>query len=325
MSTSEMSRRERVMCALSGGKPDVVPFAEQFVAGNIPQQLLGLPDGQPYRWCDLAEALGNDVVKYSVLPQMYYEQHEGGIGPGLIKSRDDLAMVDLSLDDSWIDDAKTFLKEQRGERAAALGTRLGISPVLLSMGIDNFSMALFDDPGLIEELLDRYVERAKRVVSVGCEIGFDLVWCFDDFAYKTGPMFSPDTFREVFVPKLKIATDEISLPWIFHSDGNLYSVLDDLLSLGMSALHPIEPEAMDLKEFKDHVEGKICIIGNVSVDLLARGTPEEVREAVRDCMERGAPGGGYMISSGNSIPGYASMENVRAMIDAIEEFRYNSY
>jgi len=111
------------------------------------------------------------------------------------------------------------------------------------------------------------------------------------------------------------------VPWIFHSDGNLLPVLDDLLALGMSGIHPIEPEAMDLGEAKRRLQGRACVIGNISVDLLSSGTPAQVRDAVRQAIETAAPGGGYMISSGNSIPSYARVENVRAMVEAIADFR----
>ena len=321
-----MSPRERVLCALSGGEPDVVPFAEQFVAGTIPQRLLGLAEDARWQPKDLAERMGNDVVKFSHLPPMYYEHvhmSDGrtGIGPGMIRTRDDLDKLVIPDDESWIDDAKAFLRTQRGDRAAAGGTRLGLSATLNSMGLDAFSIALYDDPGLVEEILERYVAFSQRTVTLFCELGFDLVWCFDDFAYHTGPMFSPSVFREVVLPRLRQTAARIEIPWIFHSDGNLFPVLDELLTLGMSGLHPIEPEAMDLGEAKRTLAGRACVIGNISVDLLARGTPEQVRRAVRDAMDAAAPGGGYMISSGNCIPAYAKLENAEALIQAVAEFR----
>jgi len=321
-----MTSRERVLCALSLGRPDVVPFAEQFVGSPLPQRLLGLPDEADYEPRTLAERMGNDVVKFSRLPPLYYERVPmrgggTGIGPGLIRTRDDLRRLAIPDDDDWIANAKEFLRTQRGDRAAAGGTRLGLSPTLISMGLDSFSIALYEDRGLVEEVMDRYVAFAERTVQVFCELGFDLVWCFDDFACRSGPMFSPAVFRDLVAPRLKRATDRISVPWIFHSDGNLFPVLDDLLSLGMNGLHPIEPESMDLAEAKRALQGRACVIGNVSVDLLARGTPEQVHAAVEDCFAAGAPHGGYMISSGNSIPAYAKQENVEAMIRAVAELR----
>ena len=325
---SGMSPRERVLCALSGGEPDVVPFVEQYVAGHIPRKLLGLPPDSPHEPGALSEAMDNDVVKFSHLPPMFYEKVEmdgkTGIGPGMIRSREDLPKVVMPDDETWIDDAREFLKTQVGDRASAGGARLGLSGTLVSMGLDNFSMALYDDPELIHEILGRYVRFAQRTIRVFQELGFDLIWCFDDFAYRTGPMFSPKVFREIVVPHLREATELIKIPWIFHSDGNLFPVMDDLLGLGMSGLHPIEPEAMDLAEAKRSLQGRCCVIGNISVDLLARGTPADIRAAVERCFEVGAPGGGYMLSTGNCIPAYAKIENVRELIRAAKDMRYRA-
>ena len=291
------------------------------MARNVAAELMGIPADVGYEARELADAIGNDIVMIKRLPPLFYDRDQGrpgahSIGPGLIRTRDDLPKMVFEEDDAWIAEARDFLRTQRGHRAAVAGTRLGISPTLLSMGLDGFSIALYEDRGLVEEVIDRYVAFSRRTVEVFGELGFDALWVFDDFAYKTGPMFSPEVFREVFVPRLQVTTEAIGIPWIFHSDGNLLPVLDDLLTLGMSGLHPVEPEAMDLAEAKKAVNGRACLIGNVSVGLLASGTPEEVEATVERTLDAGAPGGGYMFSSGNSIPSYAKVENVRAMISA---------
>ena len=54
---------------------------------------------------------------------------------------------------------------------------------------------------------------------------------------------------------------------------------------------------------------------------LENWSPEQVYEAVERCMAVAAPGGGYMVSSGNCIPAYAKLENAEAMIRAISELR----
>jgi uroporphyrinogen-III decarboxylase len=95
-------------------------------------------------------------------------------------------------------------------------------------------------------------------------------------------------------------------------------ILYDLLSLGMNGLHPIEPETMSLKELKNSIHERICLIGNVSVDVLGHGSSAEIEAEVRRCMEEGGRRG-YMITSSNSIPYYASPENVLAMAAAIRQ------
>ena len=70
----------------------------------------------------------------------------------------------------------------------------------------------------------------------------------------------------------------------------------------------------------------MCLIGNVDVDLLSTGTPDEIEKVVRELIRDIAPGGGYILSSGNSIPSYAKVENVIVMGQAIKEYgRYPIY
>ena len=94
--------------------------------------------------------------------------------------------------------------------------------------------------------MDLYTDWYARAVRHICRLGFDFVWAGDDIAFKTGPMISPAVFRTLFLPYWRRVAEAITLPWIFHSDGNFLPLLDDLLSLGMNALNPIEPEAIDI-------------------------------------------------------------------------------
>jgi uroporphyrinogen decarboxylase len=96
--------------------------------------------------------------------------------------------------------------------------------------------------------------------------------------------------------------------------------MDRIAACGVDALHPIEPKAMDLGEVKSRYGQRFCLIGGVDVDLLARGTRQEVREAVRRCIDAAGKGGGYCVGSGNSIPEYVKLENYLAMLDASFEF-----
>jgi len=110
-------------------------------------------------------------------------------------------------------------------------------------------------------------------------------------------------------------------PWIFHSDGNLFPILDGLVTLGMSAIHPVQPAAMDIKKLKDQYGDRVCIVGNIDLDYtLPTGTAEEVEAEVKDRLERIGEGGGYIISSANSITNYCKPENVQVMADTIRKY-----
>ena len=108
---------------------------------------------------------------------------------------------------------------------------------------------------------------------------------------------------------------ENGLYFIFHTDGLVWDLIEDLIAVGVNALHPIDPTCMNIEEVKERVGDRICIIGNISNELLEDGTPEEVAELTKNRLRRIVPGGGYCLGAGNSVPDWARIENYRAMIE----------
>jgi len=185
----------------------------------------------------------------------------------------------------------------------------------------NFFDQVIENPEFVIEVLERYTAWTKIVLKRICEIGFDFLWICDDIAYKTGPMISPKMYREMFLPHLKGVADVITIPWLYHSDGNLLPLMEDWLSLGQSAINPIEPQAMDINYVKETYGDRVCVVGNIDVHLLAQGTPKQVEAEVKKRICDLAPGGGYILSSGNSIPSYVKPENLLAMSETFKKYR----
>ncbi|MFQ6615020.1 MAG: uroporphyrinogen decarboxylase family protein, partial [Fidelibacterota bacterium] len=152
----------------------------------------------------------------------------------------------------------------------------------------------------------------------------NALWYSDDIAFNTGLLMSPEVLRIYFFPWLKAIGDLASAsgkPLIYHSDGVLFDVLDDIMDCRVNALHPVEPKAMDIRKVRQKAGNRLALIGNLDVgDILTRGTPESVRQAVRRNLSwmEGTPG--YCLGSGNSIPEYVPIENYRAMLEAAFEF-----
>ncbi|MFZ5917364.1 MAG: uroporphyrinogen decarboxylase family protein [Chloroflexota bacterium] len=189
------------------------------------------------------------------------------------------------------------------------------------MGFDTYAYALADQPALIERLHTkiaqiqaRTVERALDYACVG------LVWHADDMAYRTGLMVSPRILRQHIFPvyqRLNRLCHERDVIAVFHSDGDMSRMVEDIIAAGFDAFNPIEPVAMDIRALKKRVEGRLSLIGNVDLSYtLTRGTPAEVDAEVRDLVRDLAPGGGYALASANSIPEYVPWENFVAMHSA---------
>jgi uroporphyrinogen decarboxylase len=89
----------------------------------------------------------------------------------------------------------------------------------------------------------------------------------------------------------------------------------------VDVLHPIEPKCMDIVAVKKEFGDRIALMGNVYLGYtLTRGTPAEVRAEVKFLIQNVAPGGGYLLSSANSITNYVPLENYQALLDATREY-----
>ena len=150
----------------------------------------------------------------------------------------------------------------------------------------------------------------------------DLLWYSDDIAYTNGLLMSPDILDEYFFPWLKKIGDlskKYNKPLIYHTDGILYDVMDGIIDCGVTALHPVEPKAMKLKDVKEKYGDKLSFIGSIDVDLLCRGTKKEIIDKVEENIKIAAYNGGYCVGSGNSIPEYVNYDNYLTMIKTAKE------
>lgn len=193
------------------------------------------------------------------------------------------------------------------------------------MGMENLLMAIAENPELVRNLVNLSVqvnlEMAKEVVARGVKI----VYTGDDFAGNHGPLMSPKHFRDLFFPGLCQVVGgfkELDLLVIKHTDGNIWPIIDMIVESGIDCLDPIDPIAgMNLAEVKSRYGDKIALKGNVDcAELMTFGTPEQVREATKVALQQGAPGGGYILSSSNSIHSSVKPENYQAMVKTLREF-----
>jgi uroporphyrinogen decarboxylase len=160
----------------------------------------------------------------------------------------------------------------------------------------------------------RAVKARARIVVLG-----------DDYAHKTAPFMSPQMFEEFILPYLRRGVEELHRVGAYvikHSDGFVWPILDMIVDTGIDAFHSIDPSAgMDIGEVKEKYGHRVCLIGNIDCgNLLTFASPEEVREKVRETIEKAAPGGGYILSSSNSIHSGVKSENYLAMLEAAKKY-----
>jgi len=207
-------------------------------------------------------------------------------------------------------------------RGIVLNLRDGFSDMRDLLGYENALMGMLLDKPNFTELLKRVVDFNVTMASIAVKrYGIEIVATTDDVATGRGPIIRPAVYAEMIAPHFKEVVQgykSLGLIVIKHSDGDIRPLLDDWLEAGIDCLDPIDPGGgLDMAEMKAHYGDRLCLKGNIDcTGRLCDGTPEQVAEEVRVCIEKGGPGG-LIVSSSNTIHSGVRPENFRAMIDAV--------
>lgn len=201
----------------------------------------------------------------------------------------------------------------------------GLMGIYGEVGLEAFSYYLADCPDIIVELLEHNTARAITLAkhhpdNHGIEAGF----LGDDIAFNSGPLLSPVWLREHYFPRLArviAAWHARGVKILFHSDGNLNPILDDLVKAGIDGLNPIEILAgMDV----GHIHRRypdLFMAGGIDVSqLLPFGSPQQVKDKVKQTID--AAEGRIMIGSSTELNDNVPLENFLALREAVFESTY---
>lgn len=168
------------------------------------------------------------------------------------------------------------------------------------------------------------IAQAKKLI----EAGVHGIVIADDMAFNSGTFISPELLRELIFPYLEEEVYQIKrmgVPVFLHSDGDIRKILPDIISIGFDGWQAVQaPTGWEytqyMAEIKRKYGDKLTLMGNINVDLLGRGSPEEIREEVRELIKVASPGGGFILSSSNELGKETSPENCLAMYRAGEKY-----
>lgn len=335
-----MNSVERTLTALRNGQPDRVPILE-FV---IDQTVWKAADPDSRDEADFMDRVGLDGVcggaEFRAVERLSDGTYvdEWGVtyatGPehvdhpvrGPIKTLADARAYTPPDPDAphRLARFQDIVMRYKAKRAICFCHRAAFMWSAFLMGLDNLLAALLADPEMARCLMDKVLDANMRVVRSAIRAGAEIVVLGDDYAHNAAPLMSPGVFQEFILPRLTrmiaMIHDEGAL-CIKHSDGNLYPILDMLVSAGPDGIIPIEPVAgMELSKVKELVGDQVCLVGNIDCGrLLSHGEPGEVREAVRQAIADAGEGGGFILSSSNSIHSSCKPENFLAMVAAGKE------
>ncbi len=207
------------------------------------------------------------------------------------------------------------------EIAVVAGIRSSFSVLFIAMGIEAMSVALYDDPGLIEEMSVKLCAFWTEVGLAAVEAGADALFIANDMGLNTGTLVSPDLLRKYFIPPFAVQVRRLKQSGakvILHSCGNINAVLDDLVESGIDGLNNLQVSAgMDIAAVKKVYGDRITLIGNVdATNVMTSEEPKVIEDAVRDLVGKIAPGGGFVLATDHSFHMGIPPKNVDVFLEA---------
>jgi hypothetical protein len=180
-------------------------------------------------------------------------------------------------------------------------------------------------PDLVRRHLAVQVERTRRNVPFLAAHGFRLFFAGIDFAGNDGPMYSPRTFANLFLPSVKQVTEichEHGGYHLFASDGNIWPVADALFGqAGIDGYYEIDRRAgMDLESLRERFPS-LVMLGNISSHTVHLGSKQEVIDEAISCLEFAKRTTGVIAGTSNYFVPLTPIENVIALIETIREHR----
>lgn len=349
-----MNSKERYITALNMGKPDKVPMFDFLINKNIFRKTLSI---EPKDWSlkqnyAASLVLGFDGIylnygtassykaKY-IKEDVYLDEWGAAVKKDpaswpvdftvqfVIENEDDLKQLKVPDPDrpERYEEIVEIIELNRDRIAIGGGVLGPVTQSWMLMNPEKIMWNLYDNPRLIKDMFTVVNDFNIAVGLNEIKAGVDHIWISEDIASTTNTYFSLKIFKEQVYPFLEKMIKEFrkvkkDLPIIFHCCGNFRLFIEDIISLGIQAIHPFQQVAgWDIKEVKENYGDRVCIITGVDqTRTLPNCTPKEVEKECKRILEIGKKNGGFIFGSDHSLHEGIPFENIWAMIKSVDKY-----
>jgi uroporphyrinogen decarboxylase-like protein len=194
----------------------------------------------------------------------------------------------------------------------------------------NGLVALLDDPGKSKACLEGLTRGTVELGKKQAAHGVDAILISSAFA--GAGFISPEQYREFVLPYERAVIEgikeEYNLPIYTHTCGSIGDRLELMETTGTNGIDTLDPPPLgnvELADAKARIGKRLFLKGNLDpVNVILLGSPQQVLEEARQCIDLASAGGGYILSSACSIPPHATAANIEKLHEAAETFgRYS--
>lgn len=337
-----MTRVERVFTVLEGSRPDRVPNMPLISFATA--RLVGISAGEYYRSTDaMAKSIlagletygydgvtvGGDLTVEAQALGMKAEfpkDQAPQVHPPIVETAEDLATLSVPNPKSagrmpvFIEAIKTIRKKTGGEVFIKSTTA---SPFVLAghlLGIENLMLLTVTEGDFLNDVLAFCAKVVLAYAVVQCEAGAHAVGF--GAALASPDLLSPVDYTELVQPheqKIIDTIHEMGCKHVVHICGNSLPIIGNMAEAGSDIIDL--DQNVDILKAKEAMGDRSTIRGNLDpIGVMVNGTPDQVLEASRECIEKAKPGGRFILAPGCTVAYNTPPANIHALQRAVEEF-----
>jgi len=339
---------QHILDAIHNRKPQRLPLYEHIISHEIMEQALGIKfaemgqgndvDLNEYfkHYCRFFREMTYDTISFEICITPFLPDHGAIMGgrPGPIQNRQDFEKFPWDeIPGIFWESADKQLKYLLQNIPSGMQVIGGIGNGVFEisedlMGFEYLCVTQMEDPDLFTDLFKRIGELVLNIWEKFLKVYAEhFVVCRfgDDLGYKGSTLLSPQVIRTHILPEYKNVINLIHnyhKPFLLHSCGNIFEVMDDLIAIGIDGKHSNEDIIAPFDTWVERYGQRIALFGGIDVDVLCQKKPGEVFDQVIDSGRRFRHKmDGYALGSGNSIPDFVPLEGYLAMIKAVQALR----
>lgn len=215
---------------------------------------------------------------------------------------------------------------QDGQFAVAAQIDTGFFKINQLTGFEEYMYYINYSKCEMHTLMEKFIDYEMRLADRLIDLGIDVIWLGNDFAFNSGPFISPEMLYEFDFKYMQILVEHIhkrGVPVVLHCCGNINQTIELIISTGINAIHALQPSAHnDIYEYKRKYGKDVCFIGNMDInELLTLGSPYEIDQKVKELVEHLFNNRtGWVMSTCNLLNLDIPVENAIAMHLAAEKY-----
>lgn len=173
------------------------------------------------------------------------------------------------------------------------------------VGMETMMMAFITEPDFARQVLRHIMDFQLGIARHYLDLGVEMVFLGDDLGTQQGPLLGPRIVNGFLKPEYQRLFDFYRQNQVligFHSCGNVASVVDMLMELGVDLLNPVQATANNLDWLRQKTHGRMALQGGVSSATVISGPVERIQAEVRQCLWTLGRDGGYVCQIDQSMP-----------------------